>query len=202
DGTFANLEDAQAHPLAAAATNWLALATLAGRVAPAGPALLIDIGSTTADIVPLQDGRPVPRGRTDPDRLRCHELVYSGVRRTPVCALLGPNGAAEIFATMLDVNLILGQIAEEPANRDTADGRPATIPYAYARLARMLCADSETCPRQTVDKLARDISERQRSTLVDALERVAATLPSPPVSIVLAGPGAFLAAQTIAASRL
>src|SRR5438105_2973398 len=201
DGTFANLKDAHARPLAAAATNWLALATFAGRLVPAGPALLIDIGSTTTDIVPLQDGRPVPRGRTDLERLRCHELVYSGVRRTPVCALLGPEGAAEVFATTLDVNLILGQIAEEPANRDTADSRPATIPYAYARLARMLCADTETCPRQTLDKLARDISSRQQSILLNALERVTAALPSAPGSIVLAGAGEFLAAHTIAASR-
>lgn len=201
DGTFANLAEAHARPLAAAATNWLALATFAARLVPAGPALLIDIGSTTTDIVPLQDGRPVPRGRTDVDRLRCHELVYSGVRRTPVCALLGSDGAAEVFATMLDVNLILGQIAEESANRDTADGRSATIPHAYARLARMLCADTETCPRQTVDQLARDISGRQQSILLDALERITATLPAAPVSIVLAGAGEFLAARTIAASR-
>jgi (4-(4-[2-(gamma-L-glutamylamino)ethyl]phenoxymethyl)furan-2-yl)methanamine synthase len=200
DGTFASLEDAHARPLSAAATNWLALATFAGRLAPSGPAVLIDIGSTTSDIVPLQDGRPVPRGRTDPDRLRCQELVYSGVRRTPVCALLGADGAAEVFATTLDVNLILGQIAEELASHDTADGRPATIPHAYARLARMLCADTETCPRQRVDELARDLSARQQSILSDALRRVAETLASAPISIIVAGAGEFLAEKTIAAS--
>ena len=84
DGRFVDTTAARAEPLKAAAANWLALATFAGRFAPKGPALLLDIGSTTTDVVPLRDGRPVPQGRTDPERLRCEELVYTGVRRTPV----------------------------------------------------------------------------------------------------------------------
>ena len=32
---------------------------------------------------------PMPTGRTDPERLASGELVYTGVRRTPACALLG-----------------------------------------------------------------------------------------------------------------
>src|SRR5262249_4761154 len=103
DGRFVDLERARADPLSVAAANWLALAMFAGRLVPAGPALLIDIGYTTTDVVPLCDGKPVPRGQSDPERLRCQELVYTGVRRTPVCALLGAKGAAEFFATTLDV---------------------------------------------------------------------------------------------------
>src|SRR5665213_2920887 len=76
DGRFSDLAAARTESLTAAAANWLALATFAGRYAPTGPALLIDIGSTTTDIVPLQDGRPMPKGRTDPERLRSGELVY------------------------------------------------------------------------------------------------------------------------------
>src|SRR5947208_2344005 len=74
--------------LRTAAANWLATAVWAGRFAPEGAALLIDAGSTTTDIVPLWNGRPMPLGLTDPDRLRTGELVYTGARRTPVCALL------------------------------------------------------------------------------------------------------------------
>src|SRR5438132_8026318 len=69
DGTFAHLKDAHARPLAAAATNWLALATFAGRLIPAGPALLIAIGSTTTGPVPAQAARPGPAGATHPARL-------------------------------------------------------------------------------------------------------------------------------------
>src|SRR5262245_29735015 len=123
-GRFADPADVRRSPLLAAASNWLALATWAGRLAASGPALLIDIGSTTADLVPLEDGRPTPLGRSDPERLKCRELVYTGVRRTPVCALLGEDGAAEWFATTQDVYLVLGESAEAPGDCDTADGRP------------------------------------------------------------------------------
>ncbi len=81
DGRFVTLEEARATVLQVAAANWLALATYAGRFAPTGPALVIDIGSTTTDIVPLSDGKPIPQGRTDAERLRLGELVYTGVQR-------------------------------------------------------------------------------------------------------------------------
>src|SRR5256885_9284124 len=62
------------------------------------PALLLDTGSTTTDIIPMINGVPVPVGRTDPHRLGTGELVYTGVRRTPVCAVLGSEGTPEVFA--------------------------------------------------------------------------------------------------------
>src|SRR5580765_5567900 len=52
-GRLVDLETARATPLQTAAANWLALGTFAGRYAPNGPALVIDIGSTTTDIIPL-----------------------------------------------------------------------------------------------------------------------------------------------------
>jgi probable H4MPT-linked C1 transfer pathway protein len=192
DGRFVNLQEARAEPLQAAAANWLALATFAGRAAPKGPALLIDIGSTTTDIVPLLDGRPVPRGRSDPERLRCGELVYTGVRRTPLCALLGAEGAAELFATTLDVYLLLGSIAEDAAGRNTADGRPATKAAAEARLARMLCADRETSTARERDELAHRAFFKQLFTLKGAVEEVAGRLPRPPRTVIAAGEGEFL----------
>ena len=66
EGRFLDLDGVCAAPLAVAAANWLALAAFAGRFASTGPSLLLDIGSTTTDIVPLCDGQPVPRGRNDP----------------------------------------------------------------------------------------------------------------------------------------
>jgi (4-(4-[2-(gamma-L-glutamylamino)ethyl]phenoxymethyl)furan-2-yl)methanamine synthase len=193
DGRFVDLTAVRRAPLMAAAANWLALATFAGRYAPKGPALLIDIGSTTTDIVPLQDGRPVPKGRTDPERLRSGELVYSGVRRTPLCAIMGAEGAAELFATTLDVYLLLGSIAEDAADHNTADGRPATKSAAHARLARMVCADQETSTIEEREKLANRILLKQVNTLHYAVEQVSGLLREPPRTIVLAGEGEFLA---------
>jgi probable H4MPT-linked C1 transfer pathway protein len=193
DGRFVDLAMARATPLQVAAANWLALATFAGRHAPKGPALLIDIGSTTTDIIPLLDGRPVPRGRTDPERMRGSELVYTGVRRTPLCAVLGSEAAAELFATTLDVYLHLGRIEEDPADTSTADGRPATKAAAEARLARMLCADLETSTADERRRLAERVLLRQVMTLEFAVKRVAASLPAPPQTVLLAGEGEFLA---------
>ncbi len=176
DGRFVDVAAGRAAPLHAASANWLALATFVGRYAPRGPALLLDIGSTTTDIIPLRDGRPVPQGRTDPERLRSSELVYTGVRRTPLCAVLGMYGAAELFATTLDANLILDAIPENAGDCRTADGRPATKAAAHARLARMLCADLDTCTADERRRMAERVLLRQVMALTFAIEAVAKLL--------------------------
>jgi probable H4MPT-linked C1 transfer pathway protein len=192
-GSFLSPLQAKADPLRVASANWLALAAFAGRYAPKGPALLLDVGSTTTDVVGLLDGVPVPVGRTDPERLESGELVYRGVRRTPACAVLGPEGAAELFATTLDAYLLLGAVPEDPADLDTADGRPATRAFAHARLARMLCADLKTSTEGQRLDLARLLHGRLVGSVASALERAARRLPGRPETIILAGTGEFLA---------
>jgi probable H4MPT-linked C1 transfer pathway protein len=193
NGRLVPLAAARAYPLQAAASNWLALATFGGRYAPEGAGLLIDIGSTTTDIVPLFDGCPIPQGRTDPERLRSRELVYTGVRRTPVCALLGPAVAAEWFATTLDVYLVLGSVSENQSDHGTADGRPAIVEAAHARLARMLCANDETCSATETSDLARRARERQLGMIREALHEVTHRLPGRLRTVIVAGSGEFLA---------
>ena len=69
--------------------------------------ILVDIGTTSTDIIPIEGGRVAARGRTDPARLLSRELVYTGAVRTPAEALLrevplwgGRAGvSAEGFAT-------------------------------------------------------------------------------------------------------
>jgi probable H4MPT-linked C1 transfer pathway protein len=193
DGRFVNLPTAREQPQHTAAANWLALATFAGRFAPSGYALLIDIGSTTTDIVLLHDGQPMPRGRTDPERLRSGELVYTGVRRTPVCAVLGAAGAAEFFATTLDIYLVLGKVAEDPADCSMPDRRPATVVAAHARLARMLCADLETSTEAERRDLAQRVCQRQMAMIREAIHRVGRDSDGPITTAILTGSGEFLA---------
>lgn len=171
DGAFLDSEEAKQNHLKVAAANWHALATFAGHYVPHGRAILVDVGSTTTDVIPILDGVPVPEGKTDYDRLFCHELVYTGVRRTPVCAIL-PRYAAELFATTLDAYLILGSIPEDPNDRDTADGRPATRKYAHARLARMYCADVEMVPEENIRILAEGIRDQQISRICGCIGMV------------------------------
>jgi probable H4MPT-linked C1 transfer pathway protein len=189
-----------------AANNWHALATWAGQLVPDGCALLIDIGSTTTDIIPLRDGLPGPRGFTDPQRLLSGELVYLGVRRTPLCGLaLGvPIGevtrplVAELFATMLDIHLLLGSIAENVGDCDTANGRPATISAAHDRLARQFCCDRTEFSLQDAIAAARFLADVQRQRLNGALEKVLARLPGPCEAVIVSGSGEFLARELVA----
>ena len=192
DGRFTDLAEARTAPLKAAAANWLALATFAGRLRPgrtgaADRRRLDHHGHCTAARRPARAA-----GRTDPERLRCGELVYTGVRRTPLCASWASEGAAELFATTLDVYLMLGKIAEDPTDCNTADGRPATKAAAEARLARMLCADLETCTAEERRKLVNRVLLKQVHTLQWAVERVAGRLSRPLQTIVVAGEGDFL----------
>jgi len=201
DGEFHPVDEARRQPRLAAAANWLALATLAARLIPQARALLIDIGSTTTDLIPLDRGRVAARGHSDTERLQTGELVYAGIRRTPICALATelplrgtPTGlAAEIFASTLDVYLTLGAIEPNPADLSTADGRPATVQAARDRLARMVGADRDGL--SAADALAfagtADLCLMNRLKL--AAERACEPTIGRPAAAVIAGSGVFLA---------
>jgi hypothetical protein len=205
DGRFRDVPSILASPALAAAANWLALAEVAASMTTGSGGLLIDIGSTTTDIVSLARGRAHPLGRTDTERLATGELVYAGVRRTPVCALVhqlpfrgrSTGVAAELFATTLDVYLTLGSIPPDSSDRATADGLPATVAAARGRLARMIGADSDGFNSED----ARILSEAANSALVtrlaDAAARVAAAAPAPPRFAIISGSGEFLARAVV-----
>ena len=171
--------------------------------------LLIDIGTTTTDIIPLADGRPVARGLTDVGRLQTGELSYSGVKRTPVFALAHSvpfrDGycplAAELFATTLDVYLLLGGIAEDATDIETANGKPATKAAAYDRLARALCCDRDEVTFDEAVQIARFLADVQRQRLAGSLERVAARFETPIETIIISGSGSFLARRLVAENR-
>lgn len=191
---FVDVPAARQRYLRVASANWHALATQVAReFCPEQSGLLLDVGSTTTDIIPLSAGLPIARGTTDPERLLHGELVYTGVRRTPLCALLGAEVAAELFATTLDVYLVLGHLSEDANDLNTADGRAATLTAAHARLARMLCADDELFTFAEARQFARRAVVRQVEWLTAALARVTAAMPEAPRSVVLAGSGEFLA---------
>lgn len=200
-GEFVPPEVAREFPLLAAAANWHALASFAGRIAPNDAAMLIDIGSTTTDIIPLSDGLPATQGLTDVERLLSGELVYTGVRRTPVCAVAGSvpfrdatlRPAAELFATMQDIYLILGLLPEEPANTETANGRPATSAASRDRLARALCCDRTEISDEELLAVASHLYEQQKQTLNDAVSRVVSSRHSVCRHLILSGSGEFLA---------
>jgi (4-(4-[2-(gamma-L-glutamylamino)ethyl]phenoxymethyl)furan-2-yl)methanamine synthase len=200
-GRFVDSVEAARDHMAVAAANWHALATLVGEYNPTGTTLLLDIGSTTTDIITILDGQPWARGKTDPERLREGELLYTGVRRTPLCALL-PAGvhAAELFATTLDAYLLTGDLAEDEADTDTADNRPATRHFAHARVSRMTCGDPELTPPHETAFTAAAAASSQRGMIRRAVEvavpRLAEQHRESRLAVV-SGSGEFLAGQVL-----
>jgi probable H4MPT-linked C1 transfer pathway protein len=206
DGQLVGVKEAHKAPLLAAASNWHALAAFANRYACAWPALLVDLGSTTADVIPLDPSGPIAAGFNDPERLASGELVYTGVERTPLCALVPSlpwQGhdcpvAAELFATTVDAYLMLGELPEEPENCDTANGRPRTWPRALARLARMVCADADSFAAEDARQAAATVREAQLDLLQTAVEKVVTRLGDLPKTIILSGHGEFLLRHLLA----
>jgi probable H4MPT-linked C1 transfer pathway protein len=195
---FVDLRTACARPLEVAASNWMATATLAARSVSDG--LMVDIGSTTTDVIPIRHGRVVAQGRTDPERLLAGELVYTGAVRTNVAAIVSRvplDGAdcpvaAEYFAVSGDVHLLRGDLGAGDYSGPTPDGRPATPEFAAERLARVVCADVEMLDRKAIEAIAVAVAEAQVRTIAAALSRVAPRVgPSP--RVLATGQGAFLA---------
>lgn len=205
DGTVVSAEEACERPLAAAASNWHVLARFAGRFVPQGTGLLIDIGSTTTDLAPLADGALRATGFTDSERLMCGELVYTGVERSPVCAVAGAlpyrggqcPTAQEFFATVGDAYQTTGELPEEPDNLATADGRPATKEFARDRLARSICADRTLFDEQDALAAARAIAIAQQAKIGVALNGLLRRIGSPLAGIVISGQGEFLARAVV-----
>lgn len=199
DGGFVDLRRPLDDSLALAATNWLATAKLLAKFRPT--CVLLDIGSTTTDIIPILKGRVVATGRSDTDRLLAGELVYTGVLRTPVNAVtpvlplrrkLCPV-AAEYFAISGDVYRILGYLKPRHYSCPTPDEQGTSRKAACRRLARMVCADAQTLSEKEVMRMARYVYEKQRTQVVDAMSRVARRHGRRAGPIITAGLGSFLA---------
>ena len=201
DGRLVSVQTARSATLLAGASNWHVLGMFATRFSVGEEALLIDVGSTTTDIIPLEGDCPRAVGQTDPERLVTGELVYTGVERSPLCGIVqslpwrGESCAVaqELFANAADAYLVLGELAENEQNTSTADGRPRTAAHAHARLARSICADTTMFSWDDAQRAAVAVCEAQLDLLEFASRRVCDRLETVPQSIVLAGHGEFLA---------
>jgi hypothetical protein len=206
-GEFVDAATARARPLDAAASNWVATAVLVGRFVP--DALLVDIGSTTTDVIPVAGGRVAALGRTDPERLLSSELVYTGALRTNVAAIVRRvplrGGecpvASELFAVSGDVHVLLGSLGPEAYTCPTPDGRPPTPEFAAERLARVVCADAEILGVEEIRAIAAAVAEAQVEEIAAAVGRVAGRL-ARPAPVIATGLGAFLARRAAERIRL
>ncbi|GJD85010.1 hypothetical protein HPGCJGGD_2896 [Methylobacterium haplocladii] len=197
---FVAPEAAEVHGADIASANWHATAALVGRHVP--NALLVDIGSTTSDLIPIVDGRPASTGYSDAERLETGELVYSGVVRTALPALAthapwaGRRTAlmAESFATTADIHRLLGDLPEGADQQHSADLKGKSIAESETRLSRIIGRDHAEGTSKEWRALAAWFAEAQLRPLHDAaatlLSRSDVFAESP---LVICGAGAFLA---------
>jgi probable H4MPT-linked C1 transfer pathway protein len=193
--------DAKRAPLRVASANWMATARLVASRHP--DTILVDVGSTTTDIVPIEAGRVRAAGRTDPGRLARGELVYTGAVRTDVSAIVQMvplrgrwcRTAAEHFAAAADVHLILGHLSEEQYTCLPPDGGDRTEAGARRRLARIVCADEEMLTAQEIETLARYVHHRQVMAITEGLLQVLSAMDDCPSMVTVTGVGKFLAVE-------
>lgn len=159
-------------------TNFLATATIVA--ASQSDAVVLDFGSTTADIIPILSGKPMPMGLTDALRQQTGELVYTGYTRTAVMAVAQTapfqgawiSLAREYLATMADVRRILGELDPSLDLHATADGRGKSLPESIARLARMLGREATDGTTLDWQATSRWIGELQMRTIHDGLSTI------------------------------
>lgn len=201
-GSAGYLKPAQARHAAGrvASANWQATACWASAALHRG--LLVDIGSTTTDLIPFSEGALLARGRTDRERLRHDELVYTGIVRTPLMALArrAPiNGEwvgviSEHFATSADIYRILSRLPEGADQYPAADQGDKSPEASERRLARMLGMDAEQAHAAAWYAVARYFQECQIGLLMDACMRILSRHElGRDAQLVGAGVGRFLA---------
>ncbi|MDD5033613.1 MAG: hydantoinase/oxoprolinase family protein [Methylococcaceae bacterium] len=187
------------HVGAIASVNWLATGYLAASRIEQG--LLVDIGSTTADLLVLREGRVLARGFDDCERMRCDELVYTGVVRTSLMALAQQAPfrgewvglMAEHFATTADVYRLTRELPEYADQSPAADGGEKTLAASARRIARLLGCDLESAASEEWTCLAQYFRERQLARLMDACRRqLSRNLINCHAPVIGAGIGRFL----------
>lgn len=170
--------DVVRNPQQVAAANWIATSKIAAMINP--NCIMIDTGSTTTDIIPIKEGLQCAKGRSDLERLKTGELVYSGVLRTNVAAIVDKvplNGefirlSSELFAITADVQMVLGNIQEEDYSCDTPDGAGKSRLECMRRIARVVCGDLNILSKSDIEEISEYIYHKQVEKVAEALLEV------------------------------
>lgn len=197
DGSFNALSEIPLNWQEVASANWHASASALARYVP--DALLVDVGSTTTDVIAIQGGRVYCQALTDGARMRDGSLIYTGVVRTPLMALghklefegYETNIAAEVFATMADVYRLTGDLLPELDMAETADGQGKTALDSARRLARMVGYDVDDKPIAVWQSFAKTCKAVHMGQIEAAIRQHL----TPKMMIVGAGAGMFLVEQ-------
>jgi probable H4MPT-linked C1 transfer pathway protein len=171
---FGDAAAAAANPDATGSATFLATAQAVARAKP--HTLLIDMGSTTTDIIACDR----PQGLTDAERLQTGELVYTGFTRTGVPSITTRGVLAgqwqglarDAFATMADVRRVLDELPDGVDLHDTADGRGKSLAESLTRLGRGFGRDAEIRHLAEWRTAAAHIRDEQLRSIYDGAVQV------------------------------
>lgn len=188
-----------------AAANWLASADYLRKNYP--DAVLLDIGSTTADIIPLNNFEAL-KGLTDLRRLQRGYLLYTGMLRGNISTLISSVTldsvetpvSSEYFASGADAHLVLGHITPAEYSTDAPDRKEKTRTAALRRLARVVCADLDEIGTDGAYRIAGQFWEKQRDLVCNQVRRVREQTSAR--RIIVAGIGAPLFSEELGGTDL
>lgn len=200
DGAF----HTRADPLLSAA-NWLVSADFLRERHP--DAVLVDMGSTTTDIIPLTNFDHL-RGMSDLRRLQRGYLVYCGLLRTPVAALVrsveieGTETliSSERFAITADVHLALGHITADRYAVPSPDNAEKSVDASLQRLSRQVCADVDEIGRDAALDIARQVWDAQKAQVGAQVTRVMEAQQA--ASVINAGIGSAVMKEAMGGTEL
>jgi len=195
--------------MAIASANWIASAQLAA--IRQGHGLFVDIGSTTTDILLIQNHALEALGYSDYERLVSGELIYTGIVRTAVMAVAQqalfnglPMGLmAEYFASMADVYRLTGDLHEAHDQHETADGAEKTAQASARRLSRMTGYEYTDSDWPLWLAFAQELKQQQKLLIQKAcLKQMHRLESSKPPCLISAGIGRFLLKEIAAELKL
>ena len=173
-----SFEELVERPDEVAAANWIATSKIAAEIDE--NCIMIDTGSTTTDIIPIRDKLECAKGRSDLERLKTGELVYSATLRTNLAAIVDKvpldkefvRVSSELFATTADIHTVLGNITEEDYSCSTPDGAGKSKEDCMRRISRVICGDMDMLSQFDIEKIATYIYRKQVQKVAEVLLEV------------------------------
>lgn len=167
-----------------AATKFWGSAYLASKLIPNG--LSIDVGTSSTDLVPVLAGKPDPDAARDPDaynlsRLSTERFIWYGMTATPldyishvaeakgdVWALYPRMAKTEVLTSLL------GLAPRELTESHAYGGKFPGADEARLQLAQACGLDVTLIGAETLEAIARDLTERMVDRISQSVRKVAA----------------------------
>ena len=171
--------------------NWHATANFISDFYP--NCILVDIGSSTTDIIPIKKKRVIAKGTNDYKRLLFNELIYFGVIRTPITAIeKRKNLIYENFANLGDIYRVLNKLPKKIDLAPSQDNKSKSKDDSARRIARIFGKDYKKNDFNKWKKVALQIEKKQKKILKDNINKIKKKNFSSSIPIIGAGVGEFL----------